>query len=354
MPRPCHVLITGNRGYVGAVLVPWLREHLPSATLTGCDVGWFDGVPARPEDPAACLDRQLELDVRDLTAAHLEGVDAIVHLAAVSNDPIGNTFEAATDAINHLGTASLVRAAAAAGVRRFVLASSCSVYGASAGAVVDETGTVAPLSAYARSKVAGERALRELAGPRLQTTALRFGTACGFSPRLRLDLVLNDFVASALATGRITLLSTGTAWRPLVHVQDMARAIEWALGRGGERHECVHVGSEAATVTIRGLAERAAACVPGARVECAAGAAVDARSYRVAFDRFRALAPQHQPRWTVEQAVDELREGLLEMRFRDEDFRCGPFVRLQVLRELRATGALDEDLRAVEVACGAI
>jgi nucleoside-diphosphate-sugar epimerase len=228
-----RILITGNMGYVGPGLVAHLRAVHPDATLLGYDSGFFahcltgaDGLPERR------LDAQHFGDVRDLPPHLLEGVDAVVHLAAVSNDPIGNRYEDVTMRINHEATVEVARRAREAGVRSFVMASSCSVYGAAEdGTPRDETSQVAPITAYARSKIASELDLEPLADDGFTVTCLRFATACGMSDRLRLDLVLNDFVAGAMASGRITVLSDGSPWRPLIHVSDMARAADWAIGR---------------------------------------------------------------------------------------------------------------------------
>ena len=227
-----RVLITGNCGYVGSTLVRHLRQVMPAAEIIGYDTGWFAHclTDARVL-PETLLTRQHYGDVRDFPPALLEGVDAVVHLAAVSNDPMGNRFEQVTDEINAQASVRLARLAREAGVRAFVFASSCSIYGFAEGGPRRESDAVNPLTAYARSKVATERALTGMNADGMAVTCLRFATACGMSDRLRLDLVLNDFVAGALATGEITVLSDGTPWRPLIDVSDMARAIEWAIGR---------------------------------------------------------------------------------------------------------------------------
>jgi nucleoside-diphosphate-sugar epimerase len=342
-----NVLLTGNMGYVGPVAVRHLRAALPDARLTGLDLGYFAGsLTTAGPFPERLLDRQLFLDVRDVPPRMLEGVDAIVHLAAISNDPIGNAFEEVTAAVNHGATVELARRARDEGVRSFVFASSCSMYGFAEDGLRTEESTVAPLTAYSRSKAAAEADLTALADDGFAVTCLRFGTACGMSDRLRLDLVLNDFVAAAIADRRILILSDGTPWRPLVDVRDMARAIEWGLTRDLELGSdvVVNVGRDDWNFQVRQLAEAVAAAVPGTDVEITADAPPDRRSYRVGFDRYAALAPDHQPLASLEETVKSLVEGLQAIGFADPDFRSSDLVRLNVLARLQRDGALTADL----------
>ncbi len=343
-----RILITGNMGYVGPVVVGHLKRIRPDVELIGFDIGYFGhcltGCTRLPE---VSLARQTFGDVRALPPGLFDGIDAVVHLAAVSNDPMGHQFADVTDEVNHRASVELARAAAEAGVRRFVFASSCSMYGQAAGLPRRETDPLNPLTAYARSKVATEQALAAFGGD-MQVTSLRFATACGFSARVRLDLVLNDFVACALASGQITVLSDGTPWRPLIHVKDMARAIEWALGRemtDGERFIAVNVGSERWNVQIGDLANAVARSIPGVEVTINTAAPPDRRSYKVDFSRFAALAPNHQPQVELDEAVQELREGLTAMRFANAEFRESEFMRLKVLQGHIQAGRLDASLR---------
>lgn len=342
-----RILITGNLGYVGPVVTCELRKSFPDATLTGLDIGFFANcVTASPAESDRVLDHQSFADVRDVPWEALRGVDAVVHLAAISNDPIGNRYEDVTLDINHRATIELARRARAAGVDHFVFASSCSVYGAADGART-ESSPLNPLTAYARSKVLAEQELAALANDEFTLTCLRFATACGMSDRLRLDLVLNDFVASAVATQAVTLLSDGSAWRPLIHVRDMARAIEWGLVRGagdGGASVIVNAGSDTWNYRIRDLAEAVAEEMPGVELEIGRDAQADPRSYRVDFSLFRRLAPAHQPRISLPVAVRELRDGLERMRFDDPDFRTSHLIRLRVLEALRAGDRLTERL----------
>jgi nucleoside-diphosphate-sugar epimerase len=336
-------------GYVGPSVVGRLRESHPDATLVGLDAGYFahclTGCSAVPERR---LDHQYFGDVRSTPPELLEGVDAVVHLAAISNDPIGNVYDEVTREVNHLATVRLAREAKAAGAGSFVFAGSCSIYGVSGDAVATEDSPARPLSRYAESKWLAERALEDLADGTFTVTSLRFGTACGMSDRLRLDVVLNDFVASAIATGTIAILSDGTPWRPLIHVADMARAIEWGISRdpadGGD-FLALNVGSEEWNYRVGDLAEEVARALPGVEVSLAGSGEPDPRSYRVSFERFAALAPDHQPEVDVQTAISGLRDGLEAIGFDDPEFRSSQFIRLFVLNGLREQGLVDERLR---------
>jgi nucleoside-diphosphate-sugar epimerase len=344
-----RILITGNMGYVGPMVVQHLRRTMPHATLIGFDTGYFGHcLTIDGPLPERLLDVQHFGDVRDLDAGMLAGIDAVVHLAAISNDPMGVRFEAVTDAINHRASLDVAALARAAGVKRFVFASSCSVYGLADSGARKETDAVNPLTAYARSKIATEQGLAQMERGDMVVTCLRFATACGMSPRLRLDLVLNDFVAGALASGEITVLSDGSPWRPLIEVRDMARAIEWALRRdvtSGGNCLVVNAGSDAWNVQVRDLAEAVAAAIPGTRVSINTAAPPDGRSYRVDFGLFRRLAPSHQPQVALPEAVHMLRDGLEAIGFADPAFRDSQRIRLRVLDRLREGGGLDEALR---------
>lgn len=344
-----RILITGNMGYVGPVLTRHLRAVVPNAFLVGLDTGYFgscvNNVLALPE---RLLDVQYFSDMRAIPPAVLEDIDAIVHLAGISNDPIGNKFEDVTLDINYRASIELARNAKEAGVRSFVFASSCSMYGSADDTARTEDAPLNPLTAYAKSKVHTERDLKPLASESFVVTCLRFATACGMSDRLRLDLVLNDFVAAALASKEILILSDGTPWRPLINVKDMARAIEWGILRtreNGGSFVAANIGSNDWNYQVKDLAQSVSAVIPDAVVKINENAQPDKRSYRVNFDLFRNLAPEHQPQCDLDMTIRELKAGLEGMEFADPDFRNSRFTRLRVLDELREKGALDENLR---------
>jgi nucleoside-diphosphate-sugar epimerase len=341
--------MTGNMGYIGPCVSDELRRSHSDATLIGYDTGYFahclTGAPALPETR---IDLQYFGDMRDLSADVLRGVDAVVHLAAISNDPMGNTYEQVTHDINTESSVRLAKMAKAAGVRRFVFASSCSMYGFAEGGPRKEEDALNPLTAYARSKVAMEGALRQLADERFVVTSLRFATACGMSERLRLDLVLNDFVAGAVAAKQITILSDGTPWRPLIHIADMARAIDWAVGRdpaNGGANVAVNTGSNEWNYQVRDLANAVAKVIAGVSVSINKNAQPDKRSYQVDFSLFRKLAPNHQPKVDLESAIRGLKDGLETMGFADGNFRNSQFMRLKVLTHFRERNILNDQLR---------
>jgi nucleoside-diphosphate-sugar epimerase len=328
------ILITGNMGYVGTEVTKYLRNSRPEATLHGFDNAYFahclTGAAVLPE---RYLDEQYYGDVRK-ALPDLRGYDAIIALAAISNDPMGNKFEAVTLDINENTVVQTARMAAAAGVKNFVFASSCSVYGIAEGGPRKETDPLNPVTAYAKSKIGAELGLASLAAD-MVITSLRFATACGMSARLRLDLVLNDFVACALGQSHISVLSDGTPWRPLIDVADMARAIDWAIDRNaanGGRCLSVNVGSGRGNYQVKDLANAVAAKVPNTRVSINTSAPADSRSYQVDFSLFRSLAPDHQPLVNLDESIQNLIMGLKAMNFGDADFRTSSLMRLRVLQ----------------------
>ncbi len=343
-----RILITGNMGYVGPVVVRHLRRVFPEAHLAGVDTGYFAAcLTERGALPERLLDAQYFSDVRAVPDECFAGVDAVVQLSAISNDPMGKAFEAVTAEVNHAATLDVARKAKRAGVASFVFASSCSVYGAAADGARGEGAELNPLTAYARSKVAAENDLGGLAGDGFKVTCLRFATACGMSPRLRLDLVLNDFVAGALASRKIEILSDGTPWRPLINVKDMARAIEWAIVRApadGGPFLVVNTGSDEWNYQVKDLADAVQRLIPDVSVSVNRDAAPDKRSYRVDFSLFRRLAPDHQPVYDLETTIKELAAGLKAFGLAGPDFRESHLIRLKALESLRREGHLDEGL----------
>ena len=346
-----NILITGNLGYVGPAVIQRLRESFSGATLIGLDMGFFancltvPGMVSRRQ-----VDIQYFADVRNPPDEVLQDVDAIVYLAAISNDPMGALFEDVTANVNHHAAYDLAVKAKTRGVKSFVFASSCSVYGFAEGAR-DEDSPLNPLTAYAKSKLGAERDLSRLADERFIVTCLRFATACGMSERLRLDLVLNDFVASALVNGEIVILSDGTPWRPLIHIKDMAKAIEWGIRRncrnGGEALS-INIGSNQWNYQVRELAEAVAQVIPGTKVSINKGAQPDRRSYQVSFERFMKLAPEFQPSIDLTTAIIELKDGMKAINFTNKDFRNSQLIRLHLLKRLKAAELVTDNLDWVD------
>lgn len=338
-----RVLVTGHHGYIGSVLAPMLRDAghdivgLDTFYYRGCDFG-----EAEELSPAVAR------DVRDVTPSELEGFDAVVHLAALSNDPLGDLNSEWTYSVNFHGTVALARAAKSAGVPRFIFASSCSMYGAADGdAPVDEQGDLRPLTPYAESKVRAEEALHELASDTFAPVSMRNATAYGASPRLRLDIVLNNLVAWAHTTGAIKLLSDGSSWRPLVHIRDIARATLALLEVPAERitGEAFNIGSAEQNYRIRELAETVKRRLPHCEITFADDASPDPRSYRVDFTKFASAFPECRFEWTAERGVDELAEAYAREGLTLERFQGPSYIRLGQLKRLLSAGDLDDDLR---------
>jgi len=342
------ILIVGNMGYVGPVLTRHLRRAYPHAELIGFDAGLFAHclIGSAPL-PEIYLNRQIFGDVRHIDKTLFEGVDAVVNLAAISNDPMGNRFEDATLAINYKAAVEFAVTAKQAGVRAYVFASSCSVYGSAEEGAKQESSKLDPLTAYARSKVMAEKELIPIADERFTVTCLRFATACGMSDRLRLDLVLNDFVAGALSQKKIVVMSDGTPWRPLINVKDMARAIDWAIGRSTENAGVgliVNVGSNEWNCQVKDLANAVAQAIPGVEVSINTNAPPDKRSYRVSYDLFKQLAPKFQPLADLKSTILELKEGLERVNFSDKVYRESQYMRLNVITKFRDAGLLTDKL----------
>ena len=335
-------------GYVGAVLVDHFRSTFPKAELVGYDMAYFGAsLINAPVLPESKLDVQVFGDVRAMTVDILKGVDVVIHLAAISNDPMGARYENITLDVNYTSTIQLAQLAKDAGSKVFVFASSCSVYGADEGIPRTEQSDLNPLTTYARSKMFAEKELQLLADDSFIVTCLRFGTACGFSKRLRLDLVLNNFVASAVALGAIKVFSDGTQWRALIHVADMARGMEWAVNRkasNGGPFLVVNTGSDDWNYQVRELAEVVADEVSGTKIILKKDAAPDKRSYRVSFHLFKLLAPDYQPRYTLRQTIKELQKGLEGVHFRETDLENSHLMRLKVLVGLQNSEDLNDQL----------
>lgn len=345
------ILLTGSLGYLGPVVIRTLKQDFPTAHLSGLDMGYFaDQHDGRLPTADIMLDQQIYGDVRNVTESDLTGYTHIIHLAAISNDPMGDRFAAITRDINETQSVRIASLAKAAGVQGFVFASSASVYGTGSDAPRAEDSEVAPLTAYAKSKIGAELGLEALSSESFQVSCLRFSTACGWSDRIRLDLVLNDFVAAASTSGRIEVLSDGSPWRPLIHVRDMARALSWAVSE--ERltqgsFVLANVGSAEWNFQIGQLAQTVAKRMGGIDVSINAAAPADKRSYRVAFDHWKSIAPSAQPQEDFGQVIDELASQFSLMRDLNSSFRSSRRVRLARLNELMQMGLLSDELRWV-------
>jgi nucleoside-diphosphate-sugar epimerase len=336
-----RVLVAGDRGYLGAVIVPFLREA--GHQVLGLDAGWYDGCDFGPVPSGY---EQRTGDIRDARPDDLGAIDAVVNLAAISNDPVGHLNPQATYSVNAHGAVHLGRVAKAAGVERYVFASSCSLYGLAGDAPVTEDAAFNPVTPYGESKVMAEAGLAALADDSFSPTYLRNATAYGSSPRLRADIVVNNLTGTAFTRGEVRLQSDGTPWRPLVHAEDIARAVLAAIEAPRDRvHDrAFNVGRDEDVVQIRDIATEVAAALD-APVTFAAGAGPDKRDYRVDFTRIRELLPEFEPRWTLAAGIEQLARDMHDIGLTATDFEGPRFVRVEKVRELLAAGRLDDELR---------
>jgi nucleoside-diphosphate-sugar epimerase len=337
-----RVLVTGHNGYIGSVLVPILEGA--GHDVVGLDTDIFE--PCLFGEDGHRVE-SLQLDVRDVESEHLAGFDAVIHLAAVCNDPVGDLNPQATYDINHLASVRVAEKAKEAGVERFLFASSCSLYGKAGDEMLDESAEFAPVTAYGRSKVLAEADISRLADDSFSPTYLRNATAYGVSPRLRLDVVVNNLVGWAHTTGEVVLQSDGTPWRPLVHVEDISRAFLAALDapRALVHDEAFNVGASSENYTIREIAEAVEQVVPGAKATFAEGSGPDKRSYRVDCSKLASVLPDAAPRWTVPLGAEQLARAYEERGMTHEDFAGPRYLRLKRVRELQDAGRLDDELR---------
>jgi nucleoside-diphosphate-sugar epimerase len=331
-----RIFLTGAEGFIGPVVWRLLRNA--GHELTGLDAGYFGGSSSAESS---------RRDVRDLTPVDLKGFDAVVHLAALSNDPMGELRAEWTHQINCEGSLHLARAAKEAGVARFLFSSSCSIYGASEGEFATETAPLQPLSAYAISKVKTEEGLDKLAGPSFSPVSLRNATAYGASPNLRLDLVLNNLTAWAYSTGKVRIMSDGSPWRPIVHIEDIARAFAAALSAPREaiHNQAFNVGATEENYQVRDLGTIVAETVPGSVVTYSGKASPDPRNYRVNFSKIGQAMPHFRTEWTARRGAAELLESYRELKLTEGDLESRRYVRLKQLKHLIDEGELDQTLR---------
>jgi nucleoside-diphosphate-sugar epimerase len=337
-----RVLVTGHNGYIGSVLVPILEGA--GHDVAGLDSDLFASCTFGPNGHHV---ESLKADVRDVEADDLAGYDAVIHLAAVCNDPVGDLNPQATYDINHLASVRVARKAKEAGITRFLFASSCSLYGKAGEQMLTENAGFAPVTAYGRSKVLAEQDISDLADDSFSPTYLRNATAFGASPRLRADVVVNNLVGYAHTTGEILIQSDGTPWRPLVHVEDISRAFLAVLHAPRElvHNEAFNVGASSENYRIRELAEMVEEVVPGARAAFAEGGGPDKRSYRVDCSKIARVLPDFQPQWTVRRGIEQLYEAYSRNDLTFDEFVGTRYLRINRVRELQEAGRLDEELR---------
>jgi len=342
MTRIKRVLVTGHNGYIGSVMAPYLQQA--GYDVLGLDTEYFGECTLVPDVGRVPAIRK---DIRDLVAADLDGFDAVVHLAALSNDPLGDLNAVWTEEINLSASVRLAALAKAAGVRRFLFSSSCIMYGMSEAQVVTEESPLDPRTEYARTKAEAERAIAGLAGDGFSPVFLRNGTVYGVSPRMRFDTVLNNLVGSAVATRRVLVHSDGTPWRPVVHVQDVARLFRAVLEAPEAliHGQVFNAGANHLNYQVIDLARIVVQTVPGAELEVVARPGADQRTYKAEFGKFAAAFPAFRFRWTPQAGARELYEAFTAIGVRQSTFLDRRFTRLQWLRHLLESGRLDGTLR---------
>src|SRR5262252_9155874 len=339
-----RILVTGHDGYIGMVMIPMLIAE--GHEVVGLDSHLFEQC-AFDTTMGVLAHRSIRKDIRDIQPGDVEGFDAVIHLAGLSNDPLGNLNPALTYEINHVASVHLAKVAKEVGVPRFLFSSSCSTYGAAGEEAVNEAAAFNPVTPYGHSKVLVEQDVVQLADANFSPTFLRNATAYGVSPRLRFDLVLNNLVAWALTTGRIYIKSHGTPWRPIVHIEDISRTFIAVLNAPREVIHCeaFNVGQTEENYQIRDLAEIVGETVPGCGIEYAQDGGPDTRCYRVDFSKINRMLPEFKPRWNAREGAKELYEALRVAGLRLEEFEGPRYKRISHLQELLSSGRLGADLR---------
>jgi nucleoside-diphosphate-sugar epimerase len=342
MPELARILITGNRGYIGSVMAPWLKNH--GYDVVGLDTEYFRDCSLIPDLADIPTIRK---DIRDVSEDDLSGFDAVIHLAALSNDPIGNLNKLWTWQINTQGTARLAERAKKAGVRRFIFSSSCIMYGMAEAAVVNENSPLAPQTDYARSKVDAEKALNQLADENFSPAFCRNGTIYGLSPRMRFDTVLNNFLSGAFCTGRVVVHSDGTPWRPVVHVEDVARAFQAVLEAPRERihNQAFNIGADHLNHQVRELGAIATQAVAGSELEIRSAPGADQRTYKTDFGKFKRTFPTFEFWWDAKKGARELYTAFQKVNLTHQDFTDPRFTRLSWLCHLLDKRLVDASFR---------
>ncbi|HEY1952516.1 MAG TPA: SDR family oxidoreductase [Gemmatimonadaceae bacterium] len=339
-----RVLITGHNGYIGSVLAPMVRQA--GHDVVGLDTFLFEGGTFGKD--TARID-SIRMDLRDVEAEDLRGFDAIMHLAALSNDPVGDLNPQVTYDINHLGSVRLARMAKEAGVERLIFASSCSLYGVAGDQMLDEKAAMNPITAYGVTKVLFEKDVAQLADDDFSPTFLRNATAYGVSPRLRADVVVNNLVGIAYTTGEVLIQSDGTPWRPLVHIEDIAQAFIAVLHAPREKvhNEAFNVGQSEENYRVRDLGALVEQVIPGSKVKYAEGGGPDPRCYRVDCGKLARALPEFRPKWTVRRGMEQLRDAFERNGLTRDELLGDRYFRIKRLRALQAQGLIDDSLRWV-------
>lgn len=338
-----NILIIGHAGYVGPVLIDQLIKNKKDK-LIGIDTVFFKKKTLFKNKKYKNL-KNIIKDVRNISKNDLINIDAIVYLAAISNDPMGNKFQKVTHEINYKSALKIANLAKKTGVKKFIFASSCSMYGFTSSLPKTEKSKLNPLTAYAKSKVLAEKKLKKISTDRFNVVCLRFATACGYSKNIRLDLVLNDFVASAIVNKEVVVLSDGSPWRPMIHVKDMARAIDWAIkGKIKDNFLAINAGNNSMNYQIKDIAKKVGKLIKGTKISINSAALPDKRSYKVNFSKFEKMNKKFKPIYDLEKSIIDLKNNYIKNRFKTKNFRNSQFIRLKVLEKLISNKSLNNNL----------